>query len=236
MCPWRWEPALIPLIPRQSPAQQHRKDQGQQAVPTRQQANTPFNSLLSSNLVLQREANCDTAAVKTKPRQGPALCRGSAPRSDGRLLRSAARVRKENISYFLKKLFSTGVDPILPNVHVQFPSNEASANYCTFMYFLSIAHPPHNYCHLKSCSRQQISSDFDTSQLGAAKSCSICFLIKTWCFFYSNCPIIAKAISLMSILIRLHSSQSMVRHCSRAGGGHAPSVPMVHPPYFPRAT
>ena len=34
-------------------SQQNRKDQGQQAVPMQQQANTPFNSLHSSNFVLQ---------------------------------------------------------------------------------------------------------------------------------------------------------------------------------------
>lgn len=95
--------------------------------------------------------------------------------------------------------------------------------------------PLHNHsCHLKSCSRQQISNDFDISQLVAAKSCSICFLIKTWWLFYSNCLIIAKAISLMSILIRLHSVQLTLRHCSRAVGGHAPSVPRCT--HFPRAT
>lgn len=138
---------------------------------------------------------------------------------------------KYNTSYFLEKHFSTGVHPILPNVHVQFPSDEANANYCTFLYFPTITPLRSHHCHLKSCSRQQISDGFGISQLGAAKSCSICFLIKTWWFFYSNCLIIAEAISSMSILIRLLSALGLQQGCGWARAICA----RVHMLYFPRA-
>lgn len=85
---------------------------------------------------------------------------------------------KGNISYFLKELFSVRVHPILPNVHVQFPSNEASAN-SAHLCILSIP-PAHTGLPSESLLRQQILNGSDISQLGAAKSCSICFLIKTW--------------------------------------------------------